>query len=125
MGIIEADIPECDLCGEILLPLAEGGYICSKCGQKYEEDDIVEVPEEDMVNHPNHYMSETGLEVIEVIEAFTFALKGIEAVDTAHVIKYICRWKKKNGIEDLKKAQWYLNNLIKHVGNLEKEKDES
>ena len=121
---IETDAPECDLCGEILLPLSDGGYICRRCGQKYEEDDIVEVPDEDMVNHPNHYMSETGLETIDVIEAFTFDLKGIEAVDTANVIKYICRWKKKNGLEDLKKAQWYLNNLIKHVENLEKENDE-
>ena len=76
---------------------------------------------EDVVNHPNHYMSETGLETIDVIEAFTFDLKGIEAVDTANILKYICRWKKKNGLQDLKKAQWYLNHLINHVETLEKE----
>lgn len=69
----------------------------------------------DMVNHPQHYISETGLEVIDVIEAFTFDLKGIEATDTGNIIKYICRWKQKNGLEDLKKAQWYLNHLIKHI----------
>ena len=69
----------------------------------------------DMVNHPQHYKSESGLEVIEAIEAFTYDLQGMEAVDTGNVLKYICRWKKKNGIEDLKKAQWYLNHLIKHV----------
>ena len=69
----------------------------------------------DMVNHPQHYKTETGLETIDVIEAFTSGLDGIEAVDTANIIKYICRWKKKNGLEDLKKAQWYLNHLIKHV----------
>lgn len=69
----------------------------------------------DMVNHPQHYKTETGLETIDVIEAFTSCLDGIEAVDTANIIKYICRWKKKNGLEDLKKAQWYLNHLIKHV----------
>lgn len=77
----------------------------------------------DMVNNPSHYQSETGLEVIDAIEAFTFDLKGIEAVDTANVIKYICRWKKKNGIQDLKKAKWYLNHLINHVENLEKENE--
>lgn len=54
-----------------------------------------------MVSHPDHYQSETGLEVIEAIEAFTFDLKGIEAVDTGNIIKYACRWKKKNGIQDL------------------------
>lgn len=37
----------------------------------YESDDK-------MVSHPSHYQSETGLEVIDVIEAFTFDLKGIE-----------------------------------------------
>lgn len=80
-------------------------------------------PIPDNVNHPSHYKSETGLEAIDAIEAFTFDLKGIEAVDTGNVLKYICRWKKKNGLEDLKKAQWYLNHLIKHVENLEKENE--
>ena len=66
----------------------------------------------DNVNHPEHYMSYTGLETIDVIEAFTSDLTGMDAVCTANVIKYICRWKHKNGIEDLEKAQWYLNRLI-------------
>lgn len=66
----------------------------------------------DMVNHPPHYQSASGLEVINVIEAFTDDLVGMEAVCTANALKYICRWKKKNGVEDLKKAVWYLNKLI-------------
>lgn len=70
---------------------------------------------DDMVNHPSHYISKTGLETIDVIEAFTDDLNGIEATDTGNIIKYICRWKGKNGVEDLKKAQWYLNHLIEHV----------
>ena len=70
---------------------------------------------EDMVNHPEHYKTESGLETIDVIKAFTEDLNGIEAVCTANVIKYICRWKKKNGIEDLKKAEWYLKYLIKAI----------
>ena len=68
-----------------------------------------------MVSHPDHYQSETGLEVIDVIEAFTFDLKGIEATDTGNVIKHICRWKNKNGLQDLEKAKWYLDHLIDHV----------
>lgn len=75
----------------------------------------------DMVNHPPHYQSETGMEVIDVIEAFTFDLKGIEATDTGNVIKYICRWKGKNGLQDLKKAKWYLEHLINHVEKMTKE----
>ena len=74
----------------------------------YESDDK-------MVSHPDHYKSDAGLEVIDVIEAFTSELKGIEAADTANIIKYICRWKKKNGIQDLKKAMWYLQHLIDKV----------
>lgn len=75
---------------------------------------------EDLVNHPKHYATESGLETIEVIEAFTDGLEGIEATDTGNIIKYICRWKKKNGLQDLKKAQWYLNHLINKVEEKEK-----
>ena len=71
-----------------------------------------EEPQIDLVNHPGHYQSKNGLEVIDVIDAFTEGIDGPEAAYTANVIKYICRWKKKNGLEDLKKAQWYLNRLI-------------
>lgn len=81
----------------------------------------------DMVNHPSHYQSESGLEVIDVIKAFTSNLTGVEATDTGNVLKYMCRWKNKNGIEDLKKAKWYLEHLINNVENRidSKEEDES
>lgn len=69
----------------------------------------------DMVNHPSHYKAKNGMEVIDVIEAFTANLEGYEATHTGNVIKYICRWKEKNGLEDLRKAQWYLNRLIKNI----------
>lgn len=68
-----------------------------------------------MVSHPSHYQSKSGLEVIDVIEAFTDGLEGIEACDTGNIIKYMCRWKQKNGIQDLKKARWYLEHLINHM----------
>ena len=74
---------------------------------------------DDMVNHPAHYASKSGLEVIDVIEAFTSELKGIEAVCTANVIKYVCRWYKKNGVQDLEKAKWYLQHLIDHLDKTE------
>lgn len=75
------------------------------------------------VDHPSHYQSEAGLEVRDVIEAFTSDLKGIEAFDTGNVLKYMCRWKSKNGLEDLKKAKRYIEHLIDHVEKLEKEND--
>jgi len=73
-----------------------------------------------MVSHPSHYISDKGIETIDVIEAFTSDLTGIEAVDTGQVLKYICRWKKKNGVQDLNKAMWYLTHLINHLNNEEK-----
>lgn len=73
----------------------------------------------DNVNHPNHYKSKSGLEVIEVIRAFTEDLEGLEGYYTGNVLKYMCRWKKKNGLEDLKKARVYLDWLI------EKEEDKA
>lgn len=69
----------------------------------------------DVVNHPKHYISESGIEAIDVIESFTDGLVGYEAVETGNVLKYMLRWKNKNGVEDLKKAQWYLNRLIENV----------
>ena len=68
----------------------------------------------EMVNHPEHYQS-GKIETIDVIEEFTKDLKGIEASDTANIIKYACRWKRKNGVEDLRKLVWYANHLIDHI----------
>ena len=75
-----------------------------------------------MVSHPSHYQSKSGLEVIDVIAAFTEGLEGIEAVDTGNAIKYICRWKDKNGVQDLEKAMWYIQHLIDHLNKEDEEK---
>ena len=75
-----------------------------------------------MVSHPSHYQSKSGLEVIDVIAAFTEGLEGIEAVDTGNAIKYICRWKDKKGVQDLEKAMWYIQHLIDHLNKEDEEK---
>lgn len=64
------------------------------------------------VDHPNHYQSEMGIEVIDVIKAFTSELSGEEAFCIGNAIKYICRYSKKNGTEDLEKAKWYIDRAI-------------
>lgn len=66
----------------------------------------------DNINHPAHY-TQGGIECIEAIAAAVTGLEGMEAVCTANAIKYLWRWKKKNGVEDLKKARWYLDELIR------------
>lgn len=75
--------------------------------------------EDKMVSHPPHYQSSTGLEVIDVIKAFTDGLQGIEAVCAGNVLKYVCRYKDKNGLQDLNKAKWYLTRLIEELENKE------
>lgn len=76
-----------------------------------DEAELEDPIEPDMVNHPEHYQGAGGMEVIDVIEAFTDDLYGIEAVCQGNAIKYLLRWFKKNGIEDLDKLVWYINKL--------------
>lgn len=76
---------------------------------------------EEHVNHPDHYIAENGLETIDVIQAYTANLNGVVAFDIGNALKYICRFTKKNGAEDLKKAVWYLNHAIIHYSAKEKE----
>jgi len=73
-----------------------------------------------MVNHPAHYQSEGGIEVIDVVEAFDLDFC------IGNVIKYVLRAGKKWSnpkewasatLEDLKKARWYLD---RKIANLEK-----
>lgn len=86
-----------------------------KYANLFDGDEVHEITIPDMVNHPPHYQSDSGLEVIKVIEAFTEGLTGIQAVCQGNVLKYVCRWHMKNGLEDLKKARWYLDKLISEV----------
>ena len=65
----------------------------------------------DAVNHPSHYC-QGGIECIDAIQAAVTGLSGMEAVCAGNVIKYVWRAKYKNGVEDLKKARFYLNKLI-------------
>ena len=70
----------------------------------------VESEEHDNVNSPQHYQGK--VECIDCIESATDGLNGIEAYCTGNAIKYLYRWKKKNGIEDLKKAKYYIDKII-------------
>ncbi|WP_276874204.1 DUF3310 domain-containing protein [Dialister micraerophilus] len=68
----------------------------------------------EMISHPVHY-THGKIECIDAIESATCDLTGIEAVCTGNIIKYVWRWKFKNGVEDLQKAEWYLHKLIEEV----------
>tara|TARA_R110000850_G_scaffold125739_5_gene244323 strand:+ start:79 stop:366 length:288 start_codon:yes stop_codon:yes gene_type:complete len=66
----------------------------------------------DMVNKPPHY-NQAGIECIEAIKAATGT--GYKSYLQGNIIKYIWRYEYKNGVEDLKKAHWYLERLIKEM----------
>lgn len=68
----------------------------------------------DMVNHPLHY-TQGGIECIDALKAATVGKRGIEAVCVANVIKYLWRYEEKNGIEDIRKAKWYIERLLKEL----------
>lgn len=74
----------------------------------------VESEDHDNVNSPQHYQGK--VECIDCIESATAGLNGIEAFCTGNAIKYLYRWKNKNGIEDLKKAKWYIDKIISIEG---------
>lgn len=67
----------------------------------------------DPVNKPSHYNQE-GIEAIKYIKQqvpdFSSYLEG-------NLLKYIHRWKYKNGVEDLQKAQWYLDRLLEELSD--------
>jgi hypothetical protein len=77
-------------------------YAIDRCG----------VPASDPIN-PSHY-KQGGIECIEAIKAATG--DGFVGYVWGNVLKYLWRWPKKGGIDDLKKARWYLDRLIQEVG---------
>lgn len=74
-------------------------------------DDSAEGVEEppDNVNHPAHY-TQGGVECIDAIKAAVG--DGFAGYCAGNVIKYVWRYRVKGGVEDLKKARWYLERLI-------------
>ena len=118
----------------------ESEYVCGHCGRRYitlsvleshnnishggeyskysgEKSFIVKTPQEDKVNHPNHY-NQYGMETIKAIEKqstpdeFRGYLKG-------NIMKYVARYRFKNGCEDLEKAEFYIEKLIEFERILE------
>lgn len=75
----------------------------------------------DVVEKPKHYMlfEDEGIEVRDVIKKLTEKIEDSEFLMTAmcyadyvQMMQYLMRFMDKNGVEDLKKARWYLDKLI-------------
>ena len=109
-------------CGVCLLEKFSGGVMCDF--DEWSDDKLAiaydhvyknmdeNVP--DMVNHPQHY-TQGGIECIDALKAATVGKRGIEAVCVANVIKYLWRYEEKNGIEDVRKAKFYIERLLKEL----------
>ena len=97
-----------DVDGDLTFVTEEGWKVHLKNTEAETETDF------DVVDKPEHYNTNLpeGIEVIDIIAAQTAGLFGIRAVCQANVIKYVLRWQKKNGVQDLEKARYYLDRLI-------------
>lgn len=105
------------------LPVLSCGRSCKDCwieavkDIKFKDDIEVVLPLEkapkeliDNVNHPSHY-THGKIETIDKIED-VLGLEGFQAYCVGNAIKYLDRYKLKNGFEDIKKAKRYLEFYI-------------
>lgn len=118
MGTNPSDVKDCEICRHYTPGMMNDR--CTRCISliphgstdlplfELRVPKMVQVSEEN-VDKPSHY-TQGNIEVIDFIEdqALDFRI--------ANVVKYVCRYRYKNGLEDLKKARWYLNRMIKALG---------
>lgn len=90
----------CNLCGRAYL--GSGDAPCPDC---WGNVIIAQNRQDMMINHPPHYTKhKSGVECIQITEHMGFCL--------GNVMKYVWRADDKGGLEDLKKARWYLDREI-------------
>lgn len=78
--------------------------LCNNCG-----NENIECPSADPIN-PAHYKDQCSLECIQVMEMM-FGDQGLVWFCLGNAFKYMWRFENKNGLEDLKKARWYLDKI--------------
>lgn len=72
----------------------------------------------DPVDHPKHYELPCGMEVVDV-EIATQGPDSVKDHCICAAIEYLLRHKRKNGVEDVRKAHWWLSKYIELEGKLE------
>lgn len=70
----------------------------------------------DNINQPSHY-TYGKIDCIDAIDSAVSGLSGFESFCTGNAIKYLWRWKLKGGVDDLRKAEWYIKKLIEEQTN--------
>lgn len=79
----------------------------------YDEHPVAVKQMSDNVNHPFHY-TQGGIECLDAIEA-SMTPSQYQSYLKGNIIKYLWRYEHKNGLEDVKKAQFYLNRMIESI----------
>jgi hypothetical protein len=106
----------CCKCGKALWTIAEmkkfeGKNYCMDCWETGKPKEMPTIPLiKEFVNHPDHYNS-GKIETIDYL-ADKLTMDQLEGFCIGNTLKYLSRYRHKNGIEDLKKASWYLNYWI-------------
>ena len=102
---------DCDTCAHEAVPVTDKP--CRDCwkGDNWEPKG----PELDNVNHPAHYEGNTSLECIDVME-IAFGAEAVGNFCLCNAFKYLWRYKHKGGVEDVKKAKWYLDRWTQTAG---------
>lgn len=107
-------------CGNCKYQSAPRNYLpCIAC-EAYEKWECAQsCTTQDNVEHPTHYTG-TSIECIDAM-AETQGEEAVKNFCICNAFKYLWRHNKKNGIEDVKKALWYLNKFVE----LEEKKSEA
>lgn len=101
----------CEVCWERQIPTEREDKMKAKTPCTIEKT----TDTNDNVNHPIHY-TKGGIECIDCIESIISSVSNpVQAFLVGQVVKYLYRYTMKNGLEDLRKSQWYLNRLIAKV----------
>ena len=85
---------------------------CINDAPTYAQEQLADVERREAVNHPSYYTT-GGIEAIDAIEAWGLGF------NLGNVVKYIARAgrKTKDGLQDLRKAAWYLDREIKRINS--------
>lgn len=104
---------KCDNCDNFSL---KRGGPCDTCDDDRSNwkpigiDSAPEDTEPDPINHPSYYADSCSLECADVM-LITFGVEGVNYFYLCNAFKCMWRYKHKNGVEDLRKAGWYLSHI--------------
>jgi hypothetical protein len=82
--------------------------------KQHQEQKAEQCKPEEKVQHPLHYGGDTPYEVIKVLRNW-FSEDQFEGFLVGNAIKYLARYRKKNGVEDVQKAEFYVKYLEKFL----------